>query len=32
MQELGFSGFLVGETLMRSGNVEADLWHLTKTR
>lgn len=25
LRELGFSGFLIGETLMRSGNVEAEL-------
>jgi indole-3-glycerol phosphate synthase len=28
LRELGFSGFLIGETLMRSGNVERDLREL----
>lgn len=30
LRELGFSGFLIGETLMRSGNVEAELRELSK--
>lgn len=29
LRELGFSGFLIGETLMRSGNVEEELGKLT---
>lgn len=29
LRELGFNGFLVGETLMRSGNVEEELRRLT---
>mgnify|MGYP001224284804 CR=1 FL=1 len=29
LRELGFSGFLIGETLMRSGNIEAELGKLT---
>lgn len=29
LRELGFSGFLIGETLMRSGNVKRDLRKLT---
>ena len=29
LRELGFSGFLIGETLMRSGNVEEELGALT---
>jgi indole-3-glycerol phosphate synthase len=29
LRELGFSGFLIGETLMKSGNVEKDLRILT---
>ena len=29
LRELGFAGFLIGETLMRSGNVEKDLRELT---
>lgn len=29
LRELGFSGFLIGETLMRSGNVEEELRGLT---
>ncbi len=29
LRELGFSGFLIGETLMRSGNVENELRELT---
>ena len=28
LRELGFSGFLIGETLMRSGNIEDDLRNL----
>lgn len=32
MKHLGFSGFLIGETLMRSGNVEAELRKLTTER
>ena len=29
LRELGFSGFLIGETLMRSGNVAEELRNLT---
>jgi indole-3-glycerol phosphate synthase len=29
LRELGFAGFLIGETLMRSGNVEEKLRELT---
>jgi len=29
LKELGFNGFLIGETLMRSGNVEEELRNLT---
>lgn len=32
LRELGFSGFLIGETLMRSGNVEKDLSELTASK
>ena len=30
LRELGFSGFLIGETMMRSGNVEAELRKLSE--
>ncbi len=32
LKELGFKGFLIGETLMRSGNVEEELRNLTANR